>query len=159
MSENFKHTKKQKIEKFSKMKTDIVYVAMSADLIHVGHIYLIQAAAKYGEVVVGLLSNEAIKSYKREPIITWEERYRVIKEMKSVAMVVPQRTHDYTDNLLLLRPSYVVHGSDWKTGVQSKVRQKVINVLAEWGGELIEPDYTNGISTTDIINRCNKQKI
>ena len=138
------------------MKTDIVYVAMSADLIHVGHIHLLQAASKYGEVVVGLLSNEAIESYKREPIITWEQRYRVIKEMKSVTMVIPQMTHDYTDNLLLLRPSYVVHGSDWKTGVQSTVRKKVLDVLAEWGGELIEPEYTQGISTTDIIQRCKK---
>ena len=137
------------------MKTDIVYVAMSADLIHVGHTSLLQTAAKYGQVVVGLLSDEAIKSYKRVPIITWEQRYRVIKELKSVTIVVPQTTHDYTDNLKLLRPSYVVHGSDWKNGIQSCVRQKVIEVLTEWGGTLIEPEYTIGISTTDIIKRCN----
>lgn len=135
------------------MKTEIVYVAMSADLIHVGHIRLLQKAAEYGPVVVGLLSNEAIESYKRTPIITWEQRYLVIKEMKSVSMVIPQLTHDYTDNLRMLRPSYVVHGSDWKTGVQSSVRKKVIEILAEWGGVLIEPQYTNGISTTKIINR------
>lgn len=138
------------------MKTDIVYVAMSADLIHVGHIHLLQVAAKYGKVVVGLLSNEAIESYKREPIITWEQRYRVIKELKSVTMVIPQMTHDYTDNLKVLRPSFVVHGSDWQTGVQSKVRQKVIDILEEWGGVLVEPSYTKGISTTDIIERCKK---
>ena len=138
------------------MKTDIVYVAMSADLIHVGHIHLLQAAAQYGPVVVGLLSNKAIESYKRKPIITWEQRYLVIKEIQSVSMVVPQITHDYTDNLKLLRPSYVVHGSDWKNGVQSTVRQKVLDVLTEWGGELIEPEYTEGISTTDIIERCKK---
>lgn len=135
------------------MKTEIVYVAMSADLIHVGHIRLLQKAAEYGPVVVGLLSNEAIKSYKRTPIISWEQRYLVIKEMKSVTMVIPQLTHDYTDNLRMLRPAYVVHGSDWKTGVQSGVRKKVIEILAEWGGVLIEPEYTNGISTTKIINR------
>lgn len=140
------------------MKTDIVYVAMSADLIHVGHIRLLQHAAKYGPVVVGLLSNKAIESYKRVPIITWEQRYSVIKELKLVSMVVPQTTHDYTDNLKLLRPSYVVHGSDWKQGVQNHVRRKVIEILAEWGGILIEPEYTNGISTTDIIERCNNYK-
>ncbi len=140
------------------MKTDIVYVAMSADLIHVGHIRLLQHAAKYGPVVVGLLSNKAIESYKRVPIITWEQRYSVIKELKLVSMVVPQTTHDYTDNLKLLRPSYVVHGSDWKQGVQNQVRRKVIEILAEWGGILIEPEYTSGISTTDIIERCNNYK-
>lgn len=64
------------------MKTNIVYVAMSADLIHIGHINLIKEASKYGDVVVGLLSNAAIESYKRTPIITWEQRYQVIKEIK-----------------------------------------------------------------------------
>lgn len=127
---------------------------MSADLIHVGHINLIQAAAMHGDVVVGLLSDEAIESYKRKPIVTWNDRYRVIKELKCVSMVIPQTTHDYTNNLMLLRPSFVVHGTDWKTGVQSAVRQRVIDVLATWGGELIEPEYTSGISTTDIIERC-----
>jgi phosphoenolpyruvate phosphomutase len=71
-------------------------------------------------------------------------------------MVIPQLTHDYTPNLKLLRPSYVVHGSDWKTGVQSKARERVIEVIKEWDGELIEPKYTEGISTTDIISRCKR---
>lgn len=136
------------------MKTDTVYVAMSADIIHIGHINLIKKASAFGDVVVGLLSNEAIQSYKRTPIITWEQRYKVIKEIKSVKLVIPQLTHDYTPNLMVLRPSYLVHGSDWKTGAQQNVREKVISTLKEWGGQLIEPEYTSGISTTDIINRC-----
>jgi phosphoenolpyruvate phosphomutase len=138
------------------MKTDIVYVAMSADLIHVGHINLINHASNYGEVVIGLLSDESIQSYKRTPILNWDQRYAVIKAIKHVKMVIPQLTHDYTPNLKLLRPSYVVHGSDWKTGVQSKARERVIEVIKEWDGELIEPKYTEGISTTDIISRCKR---
>lgn len=136
------------------MKTNIVYVAMSADLIHIGHINLIKEASKYGDVVVGLLSNAAIESYKRTPIITWEQRYQVIKEIKCVKLVIPQTTHDYTANLKVLRPAFVVHGNDWTSGTQKSVRDNVIVTLKEWGGVLVEPNYTQGISTSDIINRC-----
>ena len=136
------------------IKTNTAYVAMSADLIHTGYINLINNASKYGDVVVGLLSDEAIISYKQTPIVTWKDRYTVIRALKEVKLVVPQLTHDYTPNLRCLRPACVVHGSDWKTGVQSEVRQKVLSVLEEWGGELIEPEYTKGISTTDILEKC-----
>lgn len=134
--------------------SDIVYVAMAADIIHLGHINIIETAASLGPVVIGLLTDEAIRSYKRQPIITWAERRKVISSVKGVSVVIPQTTHDYVQNLETLRPSYVVHGSDWKTGNQSQVRQRVLDTLSKWGGKLIEPDYTPHISTTNIIQRC-----
>ena len=133
----------------------VVYVGMSADIIHKGHINLLNEAAKYGKVVVGLLTDEAIESYKREPIINYDNRYIVISSLKMVESVIEQKTHDYTDNLKLIRPDYVVHGNDWIDG-QSGVRGKVIETLSEIGGELIEVPYTEGISTTDIINKIIK---
>jgi cytidyltransferase-like protein len=130
----------------------IVYVGMSADIIHKGHINLLNEASKYGKVIVGLLTDEAIEEYKRTPIINYENRYIVISSMKQVSKVIKQETHDYSDNIVLLKPNYVVHGDDWIQG-QSKIRDKVIVKLSEIGGELIEVPYTQGISTTDIINK------
>lgn len=126
------------------------YVAMSADLIHPGHMNVIKIAAELGEVTVGLLTDEAIASYKRLPYMTYEQRKSVIEQIKGVARVVPQTTLDYVPNLRELRPDYVVHGDDWKTGVQAPVRQRVIATLAEWGGQLVEPEYTPGISSTKL---------
>ena len=135
-------------------KSDIVYVAMAADIIHLGHINIIEVASTLGPVVIGLLTDDAIQSYKRQPIITWEQRRKVISSVKGVSIVIPQATHDYVPNLETLRPAYVVHGSDWKTGTQSQVRQRVLETLNKWGGELVEPEYTGGISTTQIIEVC-----
>lgn len=127
-----------------------VYVAMSADVVHPGHINIINEARKLGRVIVGLLTDEAIASYKRLPLMTYDERRAVVAELKGVDEVVPQHTLDYVENLQALRPDYVVHGDDWKTGVQAPVRQRVIDTLAEWGGQLVEPKYTEGISSTRV---------
>lgn len=127
-----------------------VYVAMSADLIHPGHLNIIEEARKYGVVIIGLLTDKAIASYKRLPYMTFEQRKKVIENIKGVYEVVPQETLDYVPNLEKYKPDFVVHGDDWKTGVQKEVRQRVIETLAKWGGELIEPSYTSGISSTEL---------
>ena len=130
------------------MKT--VYVAMSADLVHPGHLNIIRTAAELGEVTVGVLTDEAIASYKRLPYMNWAQRSAVVAQLKGVARVVPQTTLDYVPNLLELRPDFVVHGDDWKTGVQQETRRRVIETLAQWGGRLVEPTYTEGISSTQL---------
>lgn len=127
-----------------------VYVGMSADLVHPGHLNIINEAAKLGDVVVGLLTDEAIASYKRLPYLTYEQRRVVVENIKGVNRVIPQHTLDYADNLREIRPDYVVHGDDWRSGVQTRVRQNVIETLKEWGGELIEVPYTKGISSTKL---------
>lgn len=127
-----------------------VYVAMSADLIHTGHLNIIEEARKYGDVLIGLLTDKAIASYKRLPYMTFEQRKKVVENIKGVHEVVPQETLDYVPNLEKYKPDFVVHGDDWKTGVQKEVRQKVIDALAKWGGKLIEPHYTPGISSSEL---------
>ena len=127
-----------------------VYVGMSADLIHPGHLNIIKEAAKLGEVTVGVLTDAAIASYKRLPYMTYEQRAAVVAQLKGVARVVPQPTLDYIPNLRKYRPDFVVHGTDWREGVQAKTRQGVIDALAEWGGKLVEPEYTPGISSTQL---------
>lgn len=129
---------------------NVVYVAMSADIVHPGHINLLDKAAELGPVTVGLLTDKAIASYKRLPLMTYEERRAVVEQLRHVTSVVPQDTLDYEPNLRALKPRYVVHGDDWREGVQAKVREGVIEVLEEWGGELVEPQYTPGISSTRV---------
>src|SRR3989344_1862738 len=129
-----------------------VYVGMSTDVIHHGHINIIESARKLGEVTVGLLTDEAIASFKRVPLLSYEQRKRIIENIKGVKEVISQETLDYVPNLRKLKPDYVVHGTDWKTGVQKPIRDKVIKALKEWNGKLIEPEYTKGISSTKLIN-------
>jgi phosphoenolpyruvate mutase len=127
-----------------------VYVGMSADLVHPGHLNIIARARDLGEVTIGLLTDAAIASYKRLPYMTYDQRRVVVENIQGVARVVPQETLDYEPNLRAYRPDFVVHGDDWKTGVQARVRDHVIEVLAEWGGELVEVAYTEGISSTAL---------
>jgi len=141
------------IEQYPKIEKDIrktVYVAMVADFVHVGHINIIENAKKYGKIIIGLLTDEAVKSYKGTPFCPFEKRKRIVENIKGIWKVVPQDSLDYTKNILKYKPEYVVHGDDWKQGVQKEVREKVLKSLEGWGGRLIEIPYTEGISSTDV---------
>lgn len=126
----------------------LVYVGMSADLIHPGHLNIINKARELGSVVVGLLTDKAIASYKRLPFLNYGQRKAITENIKGVDKIVPQETLDYIPNLRKIKPDYVVHGDDWREGVQKKTRERVVNALKEWGGKLVEIPYTKGISST-----------
>ncbi|MBO6979370.1 MAG: phosphoenolpyruvate mutase [Prochlorococcus marinus XMU1428] len=130
----------------------IAYVGMSADLVHPGHINIIKEASKLGEVYIGLLTDKAIASYKRVPFMSWDQRAEVIGSLELVSKVVPQDTLDYVPNLKRYKPDYVVHGDDWRNGVQSKIRSSVIDTVKEWNGKLVEIPYTENISSTQLHN-------
>ena len=102
------------------MTAKSVYVGMSADMVHPGHLNILKEASKHGDVIVGLLTDEAIASYKRVPFMTFEQRLEVMESIRGVARVVPQSTLDYVPNLEELKPDFVVHGDDWKHGVQQQ---------------------------------------
>lgn len=123
---------------------------MSADLIHPGHLNVIKEAARLGKVTIGLLTDKAIASYKRLPYLEYEQRKQIVEAIKGVSEVIPQETLDYRPNLEKLKPDFVVHGDDWKEGVQSQTRQQVIDTLAKWNGKLVEVSYTPGISSTKL---------
>lgn len=133
------------------MEKKKVYVGMSADIIHPGHLNIIQEAAKLGSVTVGVLTDSAIASYKRLPYLNYEQRSLIVQSLKGVDEVIPQVSLDYVPNLELVRPSFVVHGDDWKEGVQKQTRQRVIDTISQWGGEVIDIPYTQGISSS-ILN-------
>lgn len=131
-------------------------MGMSADLIHPGHLNILNEAAKLGKVTVGLLTDKAIASYKRLPYLEYDQRKVILENLKAVAKVVPQETLDYRPNLEKLRPDFVVHGDDWKEGVQKDTRQQVLDTLNKWNGKLVEIPYTKGISTTQLTKALNE---
>ena len=132
-----------------------VYVALSADILHKGHINVLKLAKKYGAVIVGLLTDKAIASYKNIPYLNYEKRKVVVENIKYVDKVISQKTLDYVENLKLVKPDYVVHGDDWKKGIQKDTRKRVIKTLQKWSGKLIEPKYTENISSTSIKKEMN----
>lgn len=128
----------------------LVYVPMSADIIHPGHINILKLASERGYVMVGLFSDEAIMTYKPKPYMNYEQRKIVVESLKYVDEVVPQEIKDYEPNLRKYKPDYMVHGTDWRQGPLSDVRNKAISIMAEWGGEIVEPEYTKNISSSQI---------
>ena len=122
------------------MKT--VYTCVCTDVIHDGHIHIIEEAHKYGKVIVGALSDEALIRYNKFPTISLEERIRLYEGIDGVEKVVVQDSMMYDRIIEELHPDYVVHGDNWKTGPESAIRENVLALLSAYGGELIEVGYT-----------------
>jgi len=136
-----------------------VYVGLAVDIIHEGHINILKKANTLGDVTVGLLTDEAIASYKNIPHLDFKRRKIIIQNIKYVKKVISQSTLDYVPNLNLLKPDFVVHGDDWKKGIQKKTRDRVIKTLKKWSGKLIEPKYTKNISSTIIKKKILESNI
>jgi phosphoenolpyruvate phosphomutase len=130
------------------MKT--VYLGITGDIIHPGIINIISEAARLGEVTIGLLTDSAIAAHKRLPYLTYEQRKQVVENIKGVARVVPQEDWSYVPNLKKLKPDYIIHGDDWKTGPLSKIREEVYEIMKAQGGEVIEVPYTKGINSSAL---------
>tara|TARA_B100001094_G_scaffold333302_1_gene410496 strand:+ start:4442 stop:5743 length:1302 start_codon:yes stop_codon:yes gene_type:complete len=127
-----------------------VYTAISADLLHEGHINILKYASECGQLTVGVLTDKAIASYKKVPYMSLESRVKIVENIKGVHRVVVQNSISYKENLKKYKPDIVVHGDEWKVTRLASIRQEVIDTLAEWGGKLIEPPYTQGVSSSQI---------
>lgn len=131
----------------------IVYMCMSTDVIHGGHIAIINKAKKLGKLIIGVLSDEAVVEYKKFPLVPYEERKVLYENIDGVYKVVMQKELSYKKNLLKYKPDYVVHGDNWKVGYQKPVREEVIEILKSYGGELIEYPYSKDKKYKDIDDR------
>ena len=139
----------------ARLKTrPLVYMSFSADMIHSGHIALIRKAQKLGDLVIGVLSDEAVASYKRFPLLPYEERKTMLKNIAGVAGVVEQRTLSYRENLEQYRPNFVVHGDNWQTGFQKPVRDEVLSVLDSYGGKLVEYPFASDPKYKQLEDRA-----
>lgn len=135
-------------------KEKTVYMGFSTDMIHSGHISIIQKAAQLGKVIVGLLSDEAVASYKRYPLLPYTERKTLFENIRGVDRVVEQTELSYRKNLEVLKPDYVVHGDDWREGFQKPVRDEVVQILESYGGQLVEYPYTQDDKFADLEKRA-----
>ena len=125
-----------------KLMNKTAYMCFSTDILHSGHIAIIKKAAKLGELIVGVLSDEAVASYKRFPLLPFDERKALLENVTGVSKVIEQKELSYKENLEVLKPDFVVHGDDWQTGFQKPIRDEVIEILTTYGGELVEYPYS-----------------
>ena len=123
---------------------------MGADVIHSGQLNIINKAKKYGDIIIGLFTDAAIAEYKSFPLINFQQRLEIMKNIKGVQKIIKQDTWDYSKNLKMIKPNYLIHGDDWKNGSQSAERKTLINTMKLWNGKVIEPSYTKGISSNLI---------
>ena len=133
-----------------------VYLGMIADIMHPGLINIINEGAKHGQLIIGLFTDKAIAQHKRLPYLTYEQRKNVVESIKGVSQVVPQDEWSYAENLRKLKPDYMIHGDDWQQGPDQELRSEAIDVMREWGGEVIEIPYTKGIESSSLDKEIKK---
>ena len=136
------------------MNDKLVYICFSTDIIHGGHIALIKKARELGNLIIGVMTDEAVASYKRYPLVSYEDRKAMFECLEGVKEVVPQDSLSYKDNLLKYKPDYVVHGDDWVEGFQAPIRQEVVDTISEYGGQLVEFPYTYGEQYSELEKRA-----
>ena len=135
-----------------------VYACFTTDVIHEGHMNIIRKAKEYGHLIVGVMSDEAKAGGYRFSTIPFEERLNLYKNIPEVDEVVVQSEMLYENILRKIKPDYVIHGDNWKRGPKAYLRKNVIDVLKEWGGELIEVPYTRN-ETIERIDAQTKAKL
>ena len=143
--------------KLHEIENRTVYMCFSTDMVHSGHIAIIRKAEKLGKVIIGVLSDKAVASYKRYPLMPFEERKSVFENISGIYKVVEQTELSYAENIRKYRPTYIVHGDDWKEGFQKPIRDEVVAVLAEYGGQLVEYPYSKDDKYADIEKRYQAQ--
>ena len=134
----------------SGIKNKKVYITLIADVLHAGHIRVLKKGSELGEVIVGLYTDKACGELNDVPYLDYEKRKEVVENLKFVSKVIPQDSASYKENLLKLKPDFVVHGDDWKSNYKKKYRDEVIEILKEWGGELVEIPYSQDIVEEEI---------
>ena len=139
--------------KLKEVESRTVYMCFSSDIIHGGHIAIIKKAQKLGKLIIGVLSDEAVASYKRFPLVPASERKIMFQNVSGVYRVVDQNTLSYRENLEKYRPDIVVHGDDWCSGFQRPIRDEVEEILSSYGGKLVEYPYSNDQKYRDIDAR------
>lgn len=143
--------------KLKEIENRKVYMCFSTDVIHSGHIAIIKKAARLGKLTIGVLSDEAVVSYKRFPLLPYAERKAMFENIVGVHNVVEQKTLSYKDNLEKYKPDIVVHGDDWVSGFQKPIRDEVVSVLAEYGGKLVEYPYSVDEKYKELENRSRSE--
>lgn len=138
------------------MKT--VYTCFCTDVIHEGHLNIINVAKEYGKVIVGVLTDEALIKFNRFPTVSFETRMAIVRELPGVSEVVVQDEVMYDKIIAELKPDYVVHGDNWLTDVTRSIRDNVENLLSQYGGQIVDVPYTYNDTVKKIDDQL-KEKL
>ena len=139
------------MESLKKFKRPFVFVPMAADLFHHGHINILKKAKKYGTVIVGLMTDKGIKSYKKRfPIISYKNRKKILDHVICVDKVIALGGLKYAEYANYYKFEYIVHGDDWKKNIQSGHRKKLKKLMKNWNGKVLDFAYTKGVSSSKI---------
>lgn len=130
----------------------VVYLGLTGDIIHPGIVNIVHEATKLGNVIAGVLTDKAIANHKRLPIMSYDDRVKVVKSLNGITWVEKQDDWSYKENILRFHPDYLIHGDDWCTGPEKTIREECIEALATYGGTLVEIPYTKGYSSTELAN-------
>ena len=141
-------------EKLKEIENRTVYMCFSTDILHSGHFSIIKKAEKLGKLIIGVLSDDAVVSFKRFPLVPFSERKSMLENISGVYKVVEQTALSYKENLEKFKPDYVVHGDDWLMGFQKPIRDEVVSILASYGGKLVEYPYAKDNKYEDLENRA-----
>lgn len=140
-----------------KLKRPHVFVPMSADVIHHGHINILKKSKKYGTLIVGLMTDKGIKSYKKKfPVMCYKERKIILESIKYVDLIIPIPGLKYVTFAKKYKFNFFIHGDDWKKGPQSYQRSCLIKIMREWKGKVIDIKYTRNISSSKIKKKLKK---
>ena len=140
-----------KKKNFFNLKRPYVFIPMSADFFHHGHVNLLVKSKKFGNIIVGLMTNAGIKSYKKRlPFFDYYKRKKVLKEIKCIKKIIPINGLEYAKTAKKYQLDYFVHGNDWIKGPQSKERQILIKTMRKWNGKVLEFMYTKYVSSSKI---------
>lgn len=130
-----------------------VYTCFCTDVIHEGHLNIIEQAGKYGEVIVGILTDKAMIRFNHFPTIDFESRWKMVEKLEGVSKVVVQDDIMYDHIVEQYHPDYIIHGDNWKEGALRSLRENAVSLLSEYGGEVIDVPYTYN----DDIKRIDKK--
>lgn len=135
-----------------------VYTCFCTDNIHEGHMKIIDEAKKLGDVIVGVLCDSEMIRYNRFPILTTEERVKMVEEIPGIKNVIVQNSMLYDEIITTLHPDYIVHGDNWTSGPLKAIRNNIVGLLNQYGGELIEVPYTRN-ENVQKIDRQMREKL
>lgn len=140
-----------------KVKKPLVFVPMSADLLHRGHINILKKAKKYGSVIVGLMTDRGIETYKKKkPLFRFKDRKIVLESIKYVDQVIPLEGLKYPEIQSKYKFDFFIHGDDWKKGVQKNTRKRLKEVAIKTKTKVIDIPYTKGVSSSKIKTKLKK---
>lgn len=133
------------------MKT--IYMCFATDVIHEGHLNIVNEAKKYGRIVAGVLCDEAMVRYNRFPSVPFEERVKMVQDIEDIDEVVTQNTIMYDEVVERVKPDYIIHGDNWCEGPEKAIRDNAFSLMEKMGGEVIEVGYTRNENVKKIDDR------